>query len=333
MGFFKRFIQEPELCPNCRKPLAEGIVFCDSCGMRVSPPPTCGKCNTPLAPETNFCESCGTPVGTRPAESSGLSAPDERHPATHKKKERATKGRKAIKKAPKKDEFVLPSMLLPEPAAAEKTFVDPVPEPGEDRTAGPIPASVKPEVPEEIPSKSQKRPEISKKALGVAGLVILGIILALAVVTGHVHLSAPSFMQGPTAPASQAASPATSGPSDLTTSYSMPTIVGQSFVPGPTWVPPESLQIWLQDERDPITHIVTVIFNGGKGQRGVREIQVRLTRSDGEVLTRTFKPVMTGEGVSLQGTKYTDHLEVVVSYNNGENYTIIDRVFEYKIRN
>jgi hypothetical protein len=332
MGFFKRFFQEPELCPNCRKPVADGTVFCDSCGMRVSPPPTCRKCNTPLAPETNFCESCGTPVGTRPAGSSGSSAPDESLPTTHKKG-RSLKGRKGKKRAPKRDEFVHPSMLVPEPAAAEKTLVDPMPEMEVDRTAGSVPALAIPEGPAEMLRRSPERPKVSKKALGAAGLVTLGIILALAVLTGYVHLTPPSLLQGPTNPIGQAPSPAVPEPTELTTPSSKPTIAGPSFVPGPTRVPPESLLIWLQEERDPITNMVTVIFNGGKGQRGTREILVRLTRSDGQVLTRTFKPVMVGEGVGLQGTKYTDHLEVVVSYNNGENYTVIDRVFEYKMRN
>jgi hypothetical protein len=332
MGFFKRFIQEPKLCPNCRKPVAEGTVFCDSCGLRVSPPPACGKCNTPLAPETNFCESCGTPVGTRACGPSDSSAPEERD-LTPAKKGRSLKGRKGKKRAPKKDEFVHPSMLVPEPDVAEKTLVDPIPQPEEDGTAGPIPAPEIPEDPEKISRGSPDKPKISKKALLVAALVILGIILAWAVLTGHVHLSAPSFRLGPATTVGQATPPATSGPSDLTIPSSQPTVAMPTFVPGPTRVPPESLRIWLQEERDPVTSMVTVLFNGGKGQRGTREIQVQLTRSDGQVLSRTFKPVMVGEGVSLQGTKYTDHLEVIVSYNNGENYTVIDRVFEYKIRN
>jgi hypothetical protein len=321
MGFFKRFIQEPKLCPNCRKPIAEGTVFCDSCGMRVSPPPTCRKCSTPLAPETNFCESCGTPVGTRPAGSSGSPAAEERD-LTPAKKGGSSKGRKGKKRASKKDEFVHPSMLVPEPAVTEKTLVDPIPEQEEDGTAIP-------EVPEEIPRRPPEKPKVSRKALVVAGLVILGILLTLAVLTGYVHVALPSLPPGFDLPVGQAPSPATPEPSELTTPSSKPTVTMPTFVPGP----PESLLIWLQEERDPVTNMFTVIFNGGKGQRGVREIQVRLTRSDGQVITRTFKPVMVGEGVSIQGTKFTDHLEVVVSYNNGENYTVIDRVFDYKMRN
>lgn len=332
MGFFKRFFKEPELCPNCRKPIAEGTVFCDSCGMRVSPPPTCRKCHTPLAPETNFCESCGTPVGTRPVGSSDSSAKEERN-LTPAKKGLSPKGRKGKKRAPKKDEFVHPSMLVPEPTAAEKTLVDPIPELEEDGTAGPVPAPATPEVPEEADKGSRERPKVSRTPLVIAGVVILGILLVLAVLAGYVHVSLPSSLPGFTHPAGQVTTPGAPGPSDLTTPSSQPMVTIPTFVPGPTRVPPESLLIWLQEERDPITNMVTVIFNGGKGQRGTREIQVRLTRSDGQVITRTFKPVMVGEGVSIQGTKFTDHLEVVVSYNNGENYTIIDRVFDYKMRN
>jgi secreted protein with Ig-like and vWFA domain len=105
------------------------------------------------------------------------------------------------------------------------------------------------------------------------------------------------------------------------------------FLIGPTQVPPERDRIWLQEERDPITQNVTVTYQGGKGGMAVREVLVRLTRSDGQVLVQTFRPQTVGEGAVLQGTRYADRLEVVVMYNNGESYTVIDRIFPYKERN
>ncbi|NLD57994.1 MAG: hypothetical protein GX651_07670, partial [Methanomicrobiales archaeon] len=88
-----------------------------------------------------------------------------------------------------------------------------------------------------------------------------------------------------------------------------------------------------QADRDPITHIVTVIYNGGKGERAVHNVTVRLTRSDGRVLQETFRPVTIGEGVEMQGTKYADRLEVIVTYNSGDTMTVIDRIFPYHERN
>ena len=103
-------------------------------------------------------------------------------------------------------------------------------------------------------------------------------------------------------------------------------------MPGPTQTLPAHLDIVLQTERDPRTRMISVEYMGGKGQYGVREIFVRLTRSDGEVLTGSFKPIQIGSRIELQGTELVDRLEVIVRYNSGEEYTAIDRVFEYKVR-
>ncbi len=103
-----------------------------------------------------------------------------------------------------------------------------------------------------------------------------------------------------------------------------------SLVPGPTQVPPDKFLVYFQAERDPLTRIVSVLFMGGKGQLGVQDVFVRLTRSDGQVLTATFKPVQVGSGVELQGTEKTDRVEVIVHYYTGDEYTVIDQVFEYK---
>ena len=101
-------------------------------------------------------------------------------------------------------------------------------------------------------------------------------------------------------------------------------------LPGPTQVPPGNLLVYFQVERDPFTNIVSVLFMGGKGQAGVQDVVVRLTRSDGQVLTGTFKPLQTGRGVDLQGTEKTDRVEVTVHYYTGDVYTVINQTFEYK---
>ena len=103
-----------------------------------------------------------------------------------------------------------------------------------------------------------------------------------------------------------------------------------SFTPGPTRVPPDNLLVYFQAERDPTTRIVSVQYMGGKGQAGVRDVLVRLTRSDGQVLTGSFKPIQVGSGEELQGTDKVDRVEVIVHYYTGDSYTVIDRVFEWK---
>jgi hypothetical protein len=173
------------------------------------------------------------------------------------------------------------------------------------------------------------------KTLLTGGIIIAGMFIIAAFMTGSLHL--PSSPALKLSPGTVASDPHREAPVPETTDTTTPaaglTVAAPSIIPGPTKVPPESLRIWFQAERDPVTNIVSVIFAGGKGQIGVRDILVRLTRADGQVLTETFRPLTNGEGVSLPGTKYTDRLEVIVTYNNGGVYSVIDKVFEYKMRN
>lgn len=321
MGIFKRKKKEQKLCPNCAKPVANGSAFCDSCGLRVTPPPACAKCRLPLAPDTNFCESCGTPVGI------AAESPATDEPVPHPKG-KSSKGRKAKKKVIKKDEFVHPAVLVPAGSDPEVTVVTQAAD-GEESLTGP---KVRPPgVPASSAGVCPALPRVSKTVLAMAGIGILCLILASAIMTGLVHLPAlPFVMAGsvPSGPVPAASTPQPPG------SLSAPeeTPGAPPLVPGPTQVPPERYRIWLQEERSPITGMVTVIYNGGKGQLAVREVQVRLTRSDGQVLTQAFRPLTVGEGASLQGTKFTDRLQVNITYNNGDTYTVIDRIFPYKQR-
>ncbi|PKL64190.1 MAG: hypothetical protein CVV32_09590 [Methanomicrobiales archaeon HGW-Methanomicrobiales-3] len=330
MGLFRRKKKEVTFCPNCGTPVPAGLAFCDSCGIRVTAPPSCAKCHLPLAPDTNFCESCGTPVGTAP-ESPG---PEEKEPAGSKK-EKSGKSRRGKKKAPKKDEFVHPAMLAPENEEAEPPANPPILEEecADDTgitTAPPCGDSMEPGIP-----TSPSLRHIPKRTLVLVIVAIICLVLGAVVLTGLVNGPAPAFTRIFTAPADTPAAtplPVTSSPTPAIAEDDG-VVTTSVFVTRPTQVPPESYRIWLQAERDPITSMVTVLFNGGKGQRAVREVSVRLTRSDGQVLVQAFRPLVVGEGAELQGTKYADRLEVNVTYYTGETYTVIDRIFPYKQRN
>ena len=320
MKLFKREKKEQKLCPNCAKPLADGSAFCDSCGLRVTPPPACAKCKLPLAPDTNFCEACGTPVGTSPE-----SLPEVTTASALKKKN----GRKTKKKAIKKDEFVHPDMLVPEESEPEHQISDETPV-NETDAASPNTGPLMTRTP--AAGFFPALPRSSKMFLAIVCIGFLCLIVAGTVLTGLLHLPVLPGMKDGTiqsGPLPVKLNPEMAALPEGTEATPDP----PSFVPGPTQVPPQSYQIWLQEERSPITSIVTVIYNGGKGQRAVREIAVRLTRSDGQVLTQTFRPLTVGEGASLQGTRFTDRLQVNVTYNNGDIYTVVDRIFAYKQRN
>jgi hypothetical protein len=148
---------------------------------------------------------------------------------------------------------------------------------------------------------------------GIAGIIIIAIIVFLVVLP---MLSGPgSAGQGTQAPVSVSTSPS-SGSATV------------SWVTDPTQVPPTNLLVTYQAERDPLTGIVTVTFTGGPGKNGVREVFIRLTTGNGQVLTRTFTPAQIGSAVSLQGTKKTDRIEVTANFYNGDQYKIIDKILE-----
>jgi hypothetical protein len=327
MGFFRRSVKETKLCPNCHKPVTEGTVFCDSCGLRLIPPPACGRCQLPLAPETNFCESCGTPVGHIPEQSRNSPEPADKTPAVTRKK-KATKGRRGKNKNPARDDPEAPAVTGPEYSRADPAPVPHVRE--EPPDIGPPPAT--------RPGGAAGHPAGKAGSTGsrvIAGILVLGLIFTLILLTGYLHVPASRFLENVPWPAGQPVPSVHPDPSPPAAVTSLPetTVALPSLVPGPTRVPPERLEVGFQTERDPVTGMVTVLFMGGKGQCGVREVLVRLTRSDGQVLTRSFQPFTVGEGASLPGTKYADRLEVIVTYNNGDVYTVSDQVFAYKKRN
>jgi hypothetical protein len=210
----------------------------------------------------------------------------------------------------------------PEPAAEVK----PVP-------PAPAPAKVLPvtEKAKDVPKETGPKKPIPQQTLIIAGIVVLALLGALAyfivlpMITGPATAS--QNQQVPvvtTVPGSTSATQATqSGTSPSST---------LSLTPGPTQVPPSNRVVILDAERDPISSVVSVTFKGGEGQYGVSTIVVTLTRSDGSSETKSFKPATIGSGVTFQGTPKTDRLEATSYFYSGEQYKIIDQIFEYKKR-
>lgn len=44
-------------CPKCKKPYADGLKFCQSCGAKLTS--SCAKCNVDFPMGTKFCGQCG----------------------------------------------------------------------------------------------------------------------------------------------------------------------------------------------------------------------------------------------------------------------------------
>lgn len=314
-------------CPRCNAPVPKDKPFCDACGARIAPPPSCSLCGTLLEPGSRFCPSCGTMIGKGKENASKgkkpgkILAPPEKPPAA---------GDRTGSDAGKPDGQEKPSPIIMDGESA------PVPAEGAapDEPAKPI----KPVPPQKsrdtIPSGKSRWGLPTGRTPALIAVVILLLVAGTVLIGSGLltlpHQSSPTITAvhvtntaittpTPGNPANDIAATGTAGP-------------GTTLVPGPTQTLPAHLNIVLQEERDPRTKMISVEYMGGKGQSGVREIFVRLTRSDGQVLTGSFKPIQVGSRLELQGTEQADRLEVTVRYYSGEEYTVVDRVFEYKVR-
>ena len=91
---------------------------------------------------------------------------------------------------------------------------------------------------------------------------------------------------------------------------------------------PPGKEVTFEITRDQIFPTITVTFRGGKGQFLVRDIEVKVTRSDGMVNTAHIEP-NAGDAATFQGTKGKDRVEVTVSLKDGGSYKIIDTLVDY----
>ena len=313
-------------CPRCNAPAMSDKPFCEACGARIAPPPSCTLCGTLLEPGSRFCPSCGAMIG------STKDKPVAESPKKPSKKKSRVPAHEEPVENPGPQNGGQPDSPQQEP---ERPAV--VSEPPEEKDE-PRPALKRP-----LPVAKTTIPPGGRRGLaahlgrgtGMIAIIIV-LILAGAVLIFSGILSLPSLISPAEIPAPVNPEP-TMAPAAVTTEQATPAASvspagSASLVPGPTQTPPAHLDIVLQTERDPRTRVISVEYMGGKGQYGVREIFVRLTRSDGEVLTGSFKPIQIGSRIELQGTERTDRLEVVTRHYSGEEFTVIDRLFEYKVR-
>jgi hypothetical protein len=267
--------------------------------------------------------------------SSKESAPEEEIPEKSPpvvKKPRAARAKKPREPAAQEPEKAPdPLMMIPEDEPPREPEIPPEESPPKKIVPAPLakitipPGGKRPLIPEGFDRK---------KGAIIAGILVIIVVAAL-LFSGILPSPHPVSSAGNTAP--EVTTVPTETPEEpVTVATTLPVTTATpevvSLVPGPTQEPPENLMVFFQAERDPRSELVTVQYMGGKGQMGVREVFVRLTRSDGQVLTDSFKPIQIGSGVELQGTEKTDRLEVIVRYYTGDEYVFIDKLFEYKIR-
>ena len=105
-----------------------------------------------------------------------------------------------------------------------------------------------------------------------------------------------------------------------------------SLTAGPTHVPPGNLALIIDVEKNAISRDIIVTFQGGSGQYGVKELRIKLSKSDGTVEEKSLSHLERGSSITMKGTEKTDRVEITANFNNGETYKVVDKVFEYKKR-
>ncbi len=101
-----------------------------------------------------------------------------------------------------------------------------------------------------------------------------------------------------------------------------------SLAPGPTQtVPPEREVVFGIEPGYPsrFTHDLTITFNGGKGQDFVNGIDLRVTKSTGEVITEKMQPIK-GDNVIIKNAQGENRVEITVSLITGGSYKIKDEI-------
>jgi hypothetical protein len=188
---------------------------------------------------------------------------------------------------------------------------------------------------------TKPRGTISKKTMMAVGVVLAILIIAIAA-----YAMMPSLKSfGKVAPAVVTPAPATTAvtvkptPSAtpvVTTGPPAPAVTIMSTAPTPVSgdvtgaeqaLPPQ-YTLYFNVDKNSVTGDVTVSATG-PSRNVVKDIEVKLTRADGEVVTDHLLPSQGMTDVTLTGTQNPERVEVTVLFYSGEQYKVIDRIVSY----
>ena len=162
------------------------------------------------------------------------------------------------------------------------------------------------------------------KILVITSALVLCAVLAMA--AGCTQPAAP-VTPTPTPAATTAAATPQASPTSI------------SSTPGPTQTLPEAWYIEVQVQSNgfaPDPQIVTTV-RGGKGLNFIQQVEVQVTRSDGEVEKgNILKPLKVGDSVSLASTTapgYADRAEVWATDPQGTKVKIFDDYVPFRTYN
>ncbi len=109
-----------------------------------------------------------------------------------------------------------------------------------------------------------------------------------------------------------------------------PTTTGVSLTPGPTQTMPPGKEVEFQltgGYPSRVTNDLYIAFSGGKGQDFVTSIDVRVTKSTGEVITETMQPIR-GDEIIIHNAKGENRVEITVALVTGGSYKVKDQIVE-----
>ena len=308
--------ENPKNCQKCGSPVTPGKKFCESCGAKIEASPVCPQCGAALNSNAKFCESCGTlVVSEAPAAS-----PAPETPAVVAAKPPAERAVKVDEPAKTKEKTV--------PVPEEKPAPPATPLKAVEKTApAPVKESLKTEKAKEVPKETSPKKPMSQTTMIIAGIIVLALLGAAVffVVLPMLSGTGTPGQNQPVSPVgtSSGTPSATAGSSQAGTF---------SLTAGPTEVPPSTLALIIDVEKNAISHDIIVTFQGGSGQYGVKKLLITLSKSDGTVEEQSLSRLERGNSITMKGTDKTDRVEITAYFNNGETYKVVDKVFEYKKR-
>jgi TIR domain len=162
----------------------------------------------------------------------------------------------------------------------------------------------------------------NKKMLIIAGIVIAAVILFAA-----------GLQLGLFNPGGFSGMPASNGhtapvPIDYKSSNAAVNTVVLTTEPTQTLA--KDTELYVDASKDDSSAMVTVQFNGGPGMGLVKDNRVILTRSDGTVAEDKLDFNQRLSEVSLQGTRGTDRIQVIITLYSGSSKTIVDKLLPYR---
>jgi len=163
----------------------------------------------------------------------------------------------------------------------------------------------------------------------IAGAVGVVVLIAAIVFVVMPMLSGPGGTHAASGSLFPTTSPSATGTSSGTTAKSSST--GSGATPGPTQTLPSTYTLFFQVDKDVISGDVTVTVTG-PSRNVVKDIEVRLTRADGQVITKDIIPSQKINDVTLPGTRNSERVEVTVQFYSGEQYKVLDTIAQFNKR-